>query len=98
MWIKAYEGALQPDVMMPMNVGGQNLFVVLNNGQLYCAKNRCPHEDIELTLGCIKGNRVKCSLHGFSFDLVTGDSSEDEVDNLQTYPIKQENQAIYIKI
>lgn len=98
MWVKAYEGELQPDVMMQVNVGERDLFVVLNNEQLYCAKNRCPHEDIQLTLGCIKGNRVKCSLHGFSFDLATGKSSDLDVDNLQTYPVKQENNIIYIKV
>lgn len=98
MWIKALEIALKPDVMVPVHIQGQDLFVVLNNGQLYCAQNRCPHEDMQLTLGCIKGNRVKCSLHGFSFDLASGDSSEPDVDNMQTYPVKQENNVIYIKV
>ncbi|MBT3195464.1 MAG: (2Fe-2S)-binding protein, partial [Candidatus Ruthia sp.] len=55
-------------------------------------------EDIKLTLGCLKGNRVKCSLHGYSFDLATGDSSEADVDNMQTYNVKQENNEIYIEV
>jgi nitrite reductase/ring-hydroxylating ferredoxin subunit len=49
-------------------------------------------------LGCLKNDRVKCSLHGYSFDLKTGDSSEDDVDNMQTYAVKQENNEIYIEV
>ena len=72
--------------------------MTLVDGKLYCAENRCPHEDIKLTLGCLKENRVKCSLHGYSFDLSTGDSSEQDVDNMRTYPVKKENNEIYIEI
>ena len=97
-WYKVLNQAPKEGAMVKVQVNNQKLFVTLNNGQLYCAQDRCPHEDIELTLGCLKGNRVKCSLHGFSFDLATGDSSEQDVDNLQTYAVKQENNEIYIEV
>ena len=97
-WYKVLNQAPKEGAMTKVQVNNQKLFVTLNNGQLYCAQDRCPHEDIELTLGCLKGNRVKCSLHGFSFDLATGDSSEQDVDNLQTYAVKQENNEIYIEV
>ncbi len=98
MWIEALDFAPKEGTMVATTVEGKKVFVTMNNGVLYAAENRCPHEDIELTLGCLKGDRVKCSLHGYSFDLDTGDSSEEDVDNLQTYPIKQENNKIYIKL
>lgn len=97
-WYKVLNQPPKEGTMIAVEVKGLKLFVTLNGGQLYCAENRCPHEDIELTLGCLKGNRVKCSLHGYSFDLETGDSSEDDVDHLLTYPVKQENNAIYIEV
>ncbi|MCH9645671.1 MAG: Rieske 2Fe-2S domain-containing protein [Proteobacteria bacterium] len=97
-WHKALNQPPKEGTMVEVEIQGKKLFVTLNNGQLYCAENRCPHEDIELTLGCLKGNRVKCSLHGYSFDLATGDSSEEDVDNMQTYPVKQENNEIYIEV
>ncbi|HIM58340.1 MAG TPA: (2Fe-2S)-binding protein [Gammaproteobacteria bacterium] len=97
-WIKVLDQAPKEGTMVEITVAGKDLFVTLNNGHLYCAENRCPHEDIKLTLGCLKGDRVKCSLHGYSFDLETGDSSEVDVENMQTYPVKQENKQIYIEI
>ena len=97
-WKKVLDQAPKEGTMAEVTVEGKDLFVTMNNGILYCAENRCPHEDIKLTLGCLKGNRVKCSLHGYSFDLKTGDSSEDDVDNMQTYAVKQENIEIYIEV
>jgi len=97
-WIKVLDQTPKEGTMVEINIENKDLFVTMNNGVLYCAENRCPHEDIKLTLGCLKGNRVKCSLHGYSFDLTTGDSSEDDVDNMQTYNVKQENNEIYIEV
>jgi len=97
-WKKVLDQAPKEGTMAEVTVEGKDLFVTMNNGTLYCAENRCPHEDIKLTLGCLKGNRVKCSLHGYSFDLKTGDSSEDDVDNMLTYAVKQENNEIYIEV
>ncbi len=98
MWIKVLDISPKEGTMVATTLDGIKVFVTMNNGFLYAAENRCPHEDIELTLGCIKGNRVKCSLHGYSFDLATGDSSEEYVDNMKTYIVKQKNNEIYIKV
>ncbi|RUM80920.1 MAG: (2Fe-2S)-binding protein [Candidatus Thioglobus sp.] len=98
MWVKVLESAPKEGTMVEITVKGRDLFVTMNEGRLYCAENRCPHEDIKLTLGCLKGNRVKCSLHGYSFDLETGDSLEEDVDNMLTYPIREENNEIYIEV
>lgn len=98
MWVKILDVAPKEGTAVATIVEGTKVFVTMNNGFLYAAENRCPHEDIELTLGCFKDNRVKCSLHGYSFDLATGESSEEDVDNMQTYAVKQENNEIYIKV
>ncbi|BAS67475.1 MAG: (2Fe-2S)-binding protein [Gammaproteobacteria bacterium] len=98
MWVKVLDNTPKEGTMVEATVEDKKIFVTMNNGTLYAAENRCPHEDIELTLGCLKGNRVKCSLHGYSFDLTTGNSSEDDVDNMRTYAVKQENNEIYIQL
>ena len=98
MWVKVLESTPKEGTMVEITVKDRDLFVTMNEGRLYCAENRCPHEDIKLTLGCLKGNRVKCSLHGYSFDLETGDSLEEDVDNMLTYPIREENNEIYIEV
>ncbi len=98
MWIKVLDKVPNEGTMSAIEIQNKKLFVSMSNGQLYCAENRCPHEDIELTLGCLKAGSVVCSLHGFSFDLTTGKSSDDDVDNMKTYPVKLKNNEIYIQL
>jgi 3-phenylpropionate/trans-cinnamate dioxygenase ferredoxin subunit len=98
MWIEVSNIPPKEGEMVEVRVQNKDFFITLNKGKLYCAENRCPHEDIKLTLGCFKGERIKCSLHGFSFDLSTGQSSEEGVENLKIFPVKQELQKIYIQI
>jgi nitrite reductase/ring-hydroxylating ferredoxin subunit len=97
-WHKVLDFAPKEGTMSEVEINGLQLFITLNNGQLYCADNRCPHEDIKLTLGCLKGSRNKCSLHGYSFDLATGASGDEDVEKLTTYAVKQQNNAIYIEV
>ena len=97
-WYKALDNPPKEGTMIKVSLAGLELFVAHYNSQLYCAENRCPHEDIELSLGCLKDGRVICSLHGFSFDLATGKSSDADVANMQTYAVKQENNKIYIQL
>ena len=84
--------------MLEIEVDGKDLFIALDQGVLYCAQNRCPHEDIKLTLGCLQAGRVKCSLHGYSFDLASGQSSDADVEHMKTYRVKQENNEIFIEV
>ena len=98
MWLKfdgiaPFEGTMKEAI-----IDGKELLIGCNNGKLFCALNSCPHEGIKLTLGCIKDNRINCSLHGYSFDLDNGHSSDDNVENLQMFEIKQEDSDLYIKV
>ncbi len=73
------------------------VFITTINGKLFCADNICPHDGVPLNLGCIIDNCIKCSLHGFSFNLTTGVCSESGIDNLNIYDIKIENNKIWLK-
>jgi nitrite reductase/ring-hydroxylating ferredoxin subunit len=74
MWVKVLDAVPKEGTMVATTLEGVKIFVTMNNGALYAAENRCPHEDIELTLGCLKANQVKCSLHGYSFDLAASNT------------------------
>jgi 3-phenylpropionate/trans-cinnamate dioxygenase ferredoxin subunit len=98
MWLKVLDKAPHEGTMTEIVVDDKELLIASSKGRLFCVVNRCPHEDIKLTLGCIKDNRIKCSLHGYSFDLETGDSSDTDVDSMKVFNVKQENTSIYIQI
>ena len=98
MWIEAPITQLKMNTMAEFNLAGLALFLACVDGQLFCADNRCPHEEVKLTLGCLKNGRIKCSLHGFSFDLTTGKSDEKTVGKLNTYAVKIDAGKIFINL
>jgi 3-phenylpropionate/trans-cinnamate dioxygenase ferredoxin subunit len=84
--------------IIDVNINGIDILITLVDDKLFACKNLCPHEEIKLSLGCIQNTQIKCSLHGFLFDLTTGNCDNTDVDNLEVYEIKQENDKILIKL
>ena len=98
MWFKVLEHPPKPDVLKEVSIDGAELVLTNVKGRLYCFENRCPHEEVKLSLGCIENEKIKCALHGYSFNLATGWSSEEDLNRLKTYQVKQEKAGVYIKI
>jgi 3-phenylpropionate/trans-cinnamate dioxygenase ferredoxin subunit len=89
---------LKPAQMKRVLVSGRRLLLCNSNGTLYCIDEMCSHEDYSLYLGCIKGGRIKCSLHGSYFDLVTGQPTCDPADQpIKTYAVKIEAGQVWVK-
>tara|TARA_B100000678_G_scaffold167163_1_gene139596 strand:- start:224 stop:529 length:306 start_codon:yes stop_codon:yes gene_type:complete len=98
MWFKVLEYPPKPDVLKEVSLNGVELVLTNVKDKLYCFENRCPHEEVKLSLGCVKNEKIKCALHGYSFNLATGWSSEEDLDRLKTYKVKREKAGVYIKI
>ena len=98
MWFKVLELSPKPNALKEVSVNGVALVLTNVKGRLYCFENRCPHEEERLSLGCIKNEKIKCALHGYSFNLETGWSSEEDLDRLKIYQVKREKAGIFIYI
>ena len=79
---------LAPGQMKKVEAGGRRLLLVNSDGKHFVVDEMCSHEDYSLYLGCIQDGRIKCSLHGSYFDLVTGEALEEPAcDPIGTYPV-----------
>ena len=66
-------------------------------GTLYACDDTCTHEDSSLSLGCLDGEWVKCTLHGSRFSVRTGEPAEEPAeDPLRTYPIRIDGDHVLI--
>ena len=90
---------LKPAQMKRVAVGGKRLLLCNSEGTLYCVDEMCSHEDYTLYLGCIKGGKIKCSLHGSYFDLATGRPTCEPADEpIRTYEVKVEAGQVWVKV
>jgi 3-phenylpropionate/trans-cinnamate dioxygenase ferredoxin component len=68
-------------------------------GVIYAVDDTCTHEDSSLSLGCLRDDKVKCTLHGSWFNVVSGEPTDDPADEpLQRYQVKIDNDEIWINL
>ncbi len=81
--------ALKPGQMKKIRVGEKRLLLARTEICHYAVDEMCSHEDYSLYLGCIEGNKIKCSLHGSYFDLRTGAALDEPAkEPIQSYPVE----------
>ena len=90
---------IQPGKMKRVDIDGHRILLVNVNGNFYATDDTCTHEDASLSTGFLKGELVKCPLHGSRFNVRTGEVLEDPAeDNLTTYPVRIEDNDILISL
>ncbi len=69
------------------------------DGKIYAHDGTCTHEEADLSLGFVLGERIVCPLHLSQFDLVTGEAvTPPAVSPLKNYAVKIEGTAIYVEV
>lgn len=99
-WVEvAADDALAPGQMRAFSHAGRRLLHVFTADRHYVLDEMCTHEDYSLALGCIKGDRIKCSLHGSHFDLATGAALDEPADApLRTYPVRLADGKVWARL
>ena len=93
----ARRGELAPGKMKRVDHDGRRLLLANVDGKYYAADDTCTHEDASLSTGFLKGEIVKCPLHGSRFNLCTGQVLDDPADqNLRTYPVRVDGDDILV--
>lgn len=76
---------------------GVPILVANVDGRFYAVDDLCTHEDSSLSLGCLKGELVDCTLHGSRFSVVTGEPMEEPAtEPLRTWPVRIEGDTVMI--
>jgi 3-phenylpropionate/trans-cinnamate dioxygenase ferredoxin subunit len=80
-------------------VGNEFVLVVNIEDEYYAIEDRCSHEDSRLSLGCLKGELIDCTLHGSRFNVKTGCPIEEPAtEAVKTYPITIINKTLHIQM
>lgn len=85
--------------MLRVTVGGQDVLLANVDGEIFAVENMCSHEDASLYNGALKGRCVECPLHGSHFDLKTGKpQQEPATESIKTFPVKIQNNQIWVQV
>lgn len=90
---------IPPGKMKCVSVRGQRILIANVEGEFLAVDDMCTHEDWSLSKGCLKGDTVKCPLHGSRFNLRTGVPLEEPAEQpLKTYRVHVEGDAVVVRL
>lgn len=67
-------------------------------GKFSALDNRCPHQGGPLGEGSIENGMLRCPWHGWDYHPCTGNSPGGFDDGIETFEVKEENNAIYVGV
>jgi nitrite reductase/ring-hydroxylating ferredoxin subunit len=76
---------------------GDDVAVFNVDGEYYATSNFCPHRGALLSEGALCGYVIECGLHGWQFDVRTGECLTVS-DKIKTYPLKIEGGIVSVEI
>jgi len=81
-------------------VDGQSIAVVrARTGEVYAIQAQCPHRGGPLADGLVGGTTLICPLHGWKFDLTTGNALFGDC-GLRTFPVRidEQEQVVLLRV
>ncbi|QDT51233.1 3-phenylpropionate/cinnamic acid dioxygenase ferredoxin subunit [Symmachiella dynata] len=77
---------------------GRRVAVFNLDGQFHAIDNSCPHRGASLAVGELSGTTVSCPLHGWEFDVVTGDCTSHAGNPVERFEVHVEEGELRIEI
>lgn len=91
-------GDFPEDTMHALEVAGEDVLLVRQNGQFYALLNRCTHRDYPLHTGELLDGAVKCEWHGAKFSLETGKGTIPAVKKIKLFQVVVEEERVKISV
>jgi 3-phenylpropionate/trans-cinnamate dioxygenase ferredoxin subunit len=96
-FMAARVGDVLPGGMKRVGIGARRILLANVGGRFYAVDDTCTHEDASLSSGALRGEWVKCPLHGSRFNVRTGEVVEEPAsEKLATYPVRIEADEVWI--
>ena len=76
---------------------GAEIAVYKVDGEFYAIDNSCPHRGAPLSEGMLCGHVIECGLHGWQFDVRTGECLTVR-DVIKTYKLKVEEGVLKVEV
>lgn len=78
--------------------GGDIAIFRTADDEVFALRDKCPHKGGPLSQGIVHGKRVACPLHDWKIHLDTGIAVAPDEGCTASYPVKVENEVIYLSL
>lgn len=93
------EAALAVNRPRLLLAGGKRICLVRTADRLLAVEDRCTHNGESLSKGQVNYlGEVVCPWHGHRFNLVTGRESGERSGDLQTFPVRVDEEGVFVAL
>ena len=64
--------------------------------EVFALHDKCPHKGGPLSQGLVHGRRVTCPLHGWNFELDSGQAVAPDSGSSETFAVKVDNGSVWL--
>lgn len=99
-WYKVLENKnlLPEGRVQTVTAGHKGICLTHFKGKFSALDNKCPHQGGPLGEGTIENGVLRCPWHGWDFDPCTGKPPGGFDDGIDTFDVKEEDDAIYVGV
>lgn len=88
--------SLAPGEGRTVEIDGSRFALFNVGGEFHAIEDACPHRGAPLGAGFIEETRVYCPMHGWCFEITTGQCVSNPERPVRTYPVHVENGEVGI--
>ncbi len=81
-----------------IKIEGHAIALFRSGGKVYAYRDSCPHQAAPISDGYVAEGYIVCPHHNWKFNVQNGAFINNEIIRLPSYPVKEENGSIYIKL
>lgn len=87
---------IAPGAWQRFQVGGSEVVVFNIDDTFHAIDDTCPHRGGPLSKGFLEGTTIYCPLHGWPFDVITGEMPGNPEICVPLYPVRVENGQLLV--
>ena len=81
-----------------VQANGQPIALYRVNGKFYASQNNCLHRSGPLGEGSLEGETVTCPLHGWQYNVTTGQNVATPTLKLKVYKVEAKGDELFIEV
>jgi len=82
--------------MLGVRVEGEDVVLYNVNGTIFASRDSCTHQSFPLSKGSLRGKYIRCSLHGWEYDVTTGTYVGSPNVHMRCFPVKVEGDEVWV--
>ena len=94
----AHKNDVPPGECKVVKANNQELALCHVDGGFWAIDNYCPHQGGPLGLGFLDGTALACPLHGWAFDVKTGEMPGNPVMKVKAFAVVEEGDELFVEV